>query len=311
MIEHTFGGNWTHEKLERVRKYLVAYTQIMKKRRYSYAYIDAFAGTGYISAKENIAEEELQISLPELLTSEVKDFVDGSARVALQVEPRFRKYIFIEKSKEKVAQLEKLKCDFPEQAENIEVLHGDANQKLLELCQKSWHKERAVLFLDPYGMQIPWSTIERVAATNAIDLWYLFPIGVAINRLLKRDGDISDSVRARLNDAFGENDWFEIFYRVSQAKDIFGESDILVEKTADFEIIKRYFIDRLSTIFPGVAQNPLWLTNSKNTPLYLLCFACSNKYAASIATKIAQEILNPPKKKRKLDEDTGAQLSFL
>ena len=128
MIEHTFGGNWTYEKLERVRKYLEAYTQIMKKRRYSYSYIDAFAGTGYFNAKEDIADEDLQISLPELVTSEVKEFVDGSARVALQVEPRFKKYIFIEKSKEKAAQLEKLRYDFPEQAEDIEVLRGVDNQ---------------------------------------------------------------------------------------------------------------------------------------------------------------------------------------
>ncbi|WP_335164969.1 hypothetical protein [Nostoc sp.] len=29
-------------------------------------------------------------------------------------------------------------------------------------------------------MQIPWSTIEAIAHTEAIDLWYLFPLGVAM-----------------------------------------------------------------------------------------------------------------------------------
>ena len=42
-----FGGNWTEEKLERVRKYLSAYTTIMSKQPFRFAYIDAFAGTGY------------------------------------------------------------------------------------------------------------------------------------------------------------------------------------------------------------------------------------------------------------------------
>ncbi len=46
---HLFGGDWTAEKLERVRKYLVAYATIMKAKRFRFAYIDAFAGTGYRS----------------------------------------------------------------------------------------------------------------------------------------------------------------------------------------------------------------------------------------------------------------------
>jgi three-Cys-motif partner protein len=38
---------WTQDKLERVRKYLAAYSRIMRKQRFLYAYIDGFAGTGY------------------------------------------------------------------------------------------------------------------------------------------------------------------------------------------------------------------------------------------------------------------------
>ena len=68
LIEHSFGGQWTHEKLERIRKYLAAYVKIMSKRRYSYEYVDAFAGTGYINKKDqdSLTDEEFQISLPEL-----------------------------------------------------------------------------------------------------------------------------------------------------------------------------------------------------------------------------------------------------
>ena len=277
----------------------------MSKRRYSYEYVDAFAGTGYINKKgqDSLTDEEFQISLPELLEPDVRGFVEGSARVALRIEPEFTRYIFIEKSKDKVDQLKNIKHDFPERSESIEIIHGDANEAILRLCNRSWDNSRAVIFLDPYGMQIPWSTIEKIASTEAIDLWYLFPIGVAINRLLKRNGDISESVRSRLNQAFGEDNWFDAFYKVSQSHDLFGGTDILLEKTADFETIKAYFIKRLESVFPGVAENPLWLTNSKNAPLYLLCFACGNRHAAEVAKKIAQDILNPPKGKSKKDVD--------
>ncbi len=47
---HQFGGDWTQEKLERLRKYLRAYMTIFTAnewaRHYTTYYVDAFAGTG-------------------------------------------------------------------------------------------------------------------------------------------------------------------------------------------------------------------------------------------------------------------------
>ena len=88
---------WTQDKLERVRKYLVAYSKIMAKRDFVYAYIDGFAGTGYHEVERD--DDDGKSLFNEL--EEVEAFMDGSARIALQVEPRFSKYIFIEKSRGK------------------------------------------------------------------------------------------------------------------------------------------------------------------------------------------------------------------
>ena len=307
MIEHPFGGQWTHDKLERVCKYLGAYVQIMKARSYSYAYIDAFAGTGYINRREVTDSEMQQILLfPEPTEPDAREFIDGSARVALGIEPEFSRYIFIEKNGERLSQLEKVKADFPKQASKITILRGDANEAILKLCRKDWSAHRAVLFLDPYGMQVPWSTVEKIANTQAIDLWYLFPIGVAVNRLLKKNGKIPASNRESLDRIFGETDWFEAFYDVIEENDIFGKTSVSNKKTADFDTIKKYLIRRLKDTFPGVAENPLCLRNSRNAPLYLLCFACSNRYGAKVATKIAQYILSTDKPQSK-----NAQLSLL
>ncbi len=73
---------------------------------------------------------------------------------------------------------------------------------------------------------------------------------------------------------------------------MFG-TEAKTEKIADFDGISRFFVERLKTIFPGVAKNPLALHNSANTPLYLLCFAASNARGAKTAVKIAQDILKP------------------
>lgn len=298
MIEHPFGGQWTHDKLERVEKYLSAYVQIMKEYNFSYAYIDAFAGTGYINRREATDLEKQQIPLlPGPAALDAREFINGSARVALGIQPEFNRYIFIEKDGDRSSQLEKVKADFPNQSSKITILCGDANEAILKLCQKDWRAHRAVLFLDPYGMQVPWSTVEKIASTQAIDLWYLFPIGVAVNRLLKKDGEIPVSNRESLNRLFGRTDWYELFYDVVKTGNLFGETSTKREKIADFDTIKRYLLRRLNDTFPGVAENPLCLKNSKNSPLYLLCFACGNPKGAKTAVKIAKHILSPPKKK--------------
>lgn len=286
MAKQKFGGDWTEDKLERVGKYLPAYTKIMNKRhRLRYDYIDAFAGTGY---RENKQKEDNSLPLFPEFDLPAQQFFDGSARIALKVEPRFHQYIFIEKNKNKARELEKLKEEFPEKADDILIINQDANEYLAELCSKDWSKRRAVLFLDPFGMNVTWETVTAIAQTKAIDLWYLFSMGV--NRLLKVDGKIDESNRKKLDDIFGTTDWYDTFYQTRGSVNLFGEYS-WTEKTADGKSIEQYFVDRLKTIFPGVAENPLLLRNSQNSPLFLLCFAAANKNAVGPALRIANHIL--------------------
>jgi three-Cys-motif partner protein len=284
-----FGGDWTEQKLERVRKYLAAYTKIMHKQRFRFAYIDAFAGTGY----RNLSQEDnpRQLLLPELGESATQEFLDGSARIALRVTPRFTKYIFIEKSPGRFEELQKLRSEFPALASDIILVNADANAYIKDICEnRRWDRHRAVLFLDGFGMEVEWKTVEAVAKTKAIDLWYLFPLGVAVNRLLRRDGKIDESIRHRLNAIFGATDWFDTFYKLRTESTIF-EKVTRLAKAASFDLIGHYFVKRLKEVFVGVAENPLPLYNSRNVPLYLLCFASGSPRGAPTAIRIAQNIL--------------------
>ena len=110
MKKQRFGGDWTEEKLSRVKKYLVAYSTIMNKYPLQYAYIDAFAGTGYRTL--NTPDEQGQLMLPELIDPESQQFIEGSAKIALQVKPEFNKYIFVEKDEEKIKELVNIKATF-------------------------------------------------------------------------------------------------------------------------------------------------------------------------------------------------------
>jgi len=158
--------------------------------------------------------------------------------------------------------------------------------------RSNWLDHRAVLFLDPYGMQVEWETLEAVAATRAIDLWLLFPLGIGVNRLLTRSGDIPASWRKRLDILLGTTDWYDEFYRVPDDQGTLFDSpkEEQIAKTR-METIGGYFVRRLQTIFPGVAREPGVLRNSSNNPLYLLCFAAANENGAPTALRIANHLL--------------------
>lgn len=289
--EHRFGGDWTDEKLQRLEKYLNAYTNALKKQNFKLAYIDAFAGSGYIKPQSTDNSEADLFN--DLLESENRQYLEGSVIRALRISPPFDRYIFIEKSLKRVQELEKLKEAFPDKASRLKIINQDANEYLKDLCLNyNWENHRAVLFLDPYGMQVEWSTIESIAKTEAIDLWYNFPLGVAVNRMLTKDGKICEDWVNKLDLIFGSHDWFDMFY-VESAQTKMFDDDYSPEKIGNFVIIQQYLLKRLKSVFADVAKNPLSLCNSKNNPLYLLCFAVSNRSekARGLATKIAQEIL--------------------
>lgn len=296
MTQHAFGGDWTEEKLERVRKYLAAYTRLLKgnqgaRKKFKIIYVDAFAGTGYRSKKKRKAYPILSLFEELKEEHEHEAFTKGSARVALEINPPFDFYLFIENDSEYANELDRLKTEYPEKADGIKIVGENANTYLKKWCARPlWGKFRAVVFLDPYGMQVEWSLIEAIAKTQAMDLWILFPLGVAVNRLLTKNEEPPKAWSEALTRIFGTDEWDKAFYKQKTDLTILGELESTT-KVADLEAIGRFFVDRLRTIFPFVADNPLPLRNSTNNPLYLLCFAAGNPNGGPTAVKIAEHIL--------------------
>ncbi len=291
--QHQFGGSWTSKKLDNIQKYFVAYTTIFKSnpkaKFFKTIYIDAFAGTGY---RKPSGEDTDSIFLPIFSDEEVQRFYEGSVKLALNTSPRFDKYVFIEQDPDRFEELKKIKNEYPDFSKDIFIKNEDANTYLNRICELvDWMKFRAVIFLDPYGMQVDWNTIKKIAETKAIDMWLLFPLGVAVNRLLRRDGRLSVNITNRLNKIFGSEDWKEVFYKEEEIDSLFGKENHII-KVGNFAKISNYFVKRLKTIFAGVADNPLPLYNSRNNPLYLLCFAAANEKGAKPAIKIANYILH-------------------
>ena len=229
--------------MTRLAKYLAAYRNIFtsnaKARHFTTWYVDAFAGTGSRVAPEN-ATARLDLADEAYADDESNCYRDGSAKIALGLTSPFDRYLFVEKSKKRISELRGLiQREFPGLEARCELKQGDANAALCAWCkERNWSKERAVVFLDPYGMQVEWSTIQALGATKGVDLWYLFPLGVA--RMLTHDGKMDDSWRKRLTTLFGTADWEERFYRVEVKQDLFG----------DFQELQRDATGRLRTFRP-------------------------------------------------------------
>lgn len=223
-----------------------------------------------------------------------EEVIEGSAKLALKAQNKFDKYIFVEQNKRFAKELNKMIAEqFDDLSNRIEVYNADCNSKLQELCKIiNWRINRAILFLDPYATEVKWETLKAIAETKAIDVWYLFPLSAA-TRLMKNDREIEPSWKAKLDMIFGDSGWYEEFYNEDPQLSLFGDNDKFI-KSANTEALTKYICERLKTIFPAVAQNPRILYNTKNSPLFLFCFAVSNDSpkAIGLALNGANHILN-------------------
>lgn len=285
-----FGGAWTQRKLAVLKKYLQAYTTIFNRnaraRFYAISYVDAFAGTGSLQRPEPTGFTEL---LPELRKLD-EEFRKGSVRRALEVTPPFHKYVFIERDAAKCQELRDMSSEFPNRT--VEIVNNDANKALLEWCRNlDSIRERAVVFLDPFGASVKWEAIEALGRTRAVDLWVLFPYS-AINRMLVRDRKPPRAWSQRLSAVFGTKEWEAKFYSTTAFQSLLDPNETVesVHKSADHRLITEFYVQRLKNEFEAVSR-PFPLHNSNGSLLFILFFAAANEHSAKTGLKIANEII--------------------
>lgn len=290
MAKQKFGGAHTEEKLGKLDAYLKAYSTALKNQGFRLVFFDAFAGTGDIQ----IGQDASLLSV-----DEYSPFIKGSAHRALQLGVAFDEYVFVEKSRSKAKVLEELKNQYPLIAPRISVRQADANEELLEFCSKTdWSKCRAVVFLDPYGNQVKWTTIEAIARTGAIDLWYLFPAGLGVHRQIGKDAKVHTTHQASLDEVLGTPDWRQTFIEEKEGIDLFGGTKELA-KVATPKSITHFMIERMGEIFEGGVLEEWLPLGSKGIHMYSLLFAWANpSEKAKLAGKLAKAVLGSKQRGR-------------
>lgn len=293
---HEFGGNWTLIKLELLERYLAAFNTALKDmpsadRRFKRIYIDAFAGTGKCSV--TVSGDKIEI--------------DGSARLAIETSPEFDQLHFVDLKKKHVEALNALSQLYPKRG--IKVWQGDANEQIVNLLgQMDWKGSRAVMFLDPYGMAVKWETLASIAATQAIDLWYLFPISGVCRQAAHKFEKVDESKAEALTRILGTDKWVTEFYRPTGQDDFFtpGAAESRLERHMDVKAIQKYVKLRLEDLFPVVLE-PIQLPVS-GSPLFSLFFVSANRSekAMGLTKRIANHILGIGRQ-GKLGVTTGAK----
>jgi len=276
-------GPWAAEKLESLARGLDYYTTYLKNQPYwQKVYVDAFAGPGLSMVRSRATDDKPLASTgmgdlfepsantepPDPVEEEVR-YLKGSPRVALDLKYPFDRYIFIERDPKRLRELEAMKAEYGD-SRNIEIRRGDANQVLLDILGSGFSKRthRAYIFLDPFGIQVPWSTIEALAASRAIEVMINFPMGMAIRRMMPRSGDVPKGWSISLDTFFGSPDWRS--YAYEETSDLAGRRTV---KFVDSEArLLDWYRSRLKSTF-GFASEAQLITNTRGGRLYYLIWA--------------------------------------
>lgn len=267
-------GPWSRVKHDIIRRYGAEYSKILSNQVSkggirSYAYVDAFAGAG------THVEKGTGILVP------------GSARLALDTQPPFPEYYFIDIDSVKAEELGRMADERPE----VEVMPGDCNRLLLDevFPRLRWEdRKRALCLLDPYRLQLRWDVVAAAGQMRSIEIFVNFPI-LDINRnVLGRGGPKSERKAVEMTRFWGDDSWRESLYGKDFQLGLFGDERTAQKRSNDH--VAEQYRQRLQRVagFKCVPQ-PLPLMNSVNGTLYYLFFASANATGQRIVEHIFEK----------------------
>ncbi len=295
MISQKFGGKHTERKLTAISDYLPAYTTALSGQNFNLHYIDAFAGTGLCTVSINGRET----------------LIPGSASIAVNCMPSFDSLTFIEKIKNKCKALQRLADGSP--SLNIKVLHGDANYFVVQSVNalKNWN-DRAILFLDPFGMEVDWNTLKVAAESKKVDVWYLFSLSGLYRQAAIDPSSITKEKENAINRALGTNEWRQAFYSKPEPSRTNGDlflNELIEEcekaperRTHGAEDILAWVEKRFNTIFSYVHPPEILYQEGRNIPMFALFYMMANDSgkAIGLGKKIVASIFEKVRKKSEL-----------
>lgn len=279
---HRFGGTWTAAKLAVLAGYLDTYTKALR-HKFALHYFDAFAGDGSYSPAAGGEHP-------------------GSVRIALGFQD-FASYTFVE---QKPSRFRRLQSVLEAQAcsDRCRAIKGDGNAQAIEFCRRmNWRGNRALMFLDPYGLSVNWSTLEAVRETRGVDAWYLFPLSAVAREMTLSPGARDADKDAALDRVLGTSSWREDLYRQDPSPRLFGDAP--EARRVPITELREWVTDRLSNLFPSAQLAAILHRGSKSDrhggpQLFALYFLVSNesKAATDLADRLFRGVMHALRRER-------------
>lgn len=257
-------GRWTEIKLEILRKYASAYTQVLRKQSFvkAVAYIDGFAGAGSHISKETGLE------------------IDGSPKIALECDG-FTHYHFIDLDGSRTRRLRELAAG----RDGVQVHDEGCNKVLLEdILPRYRYKDyrRALCVLDPYALNPAWKVIEAAGKMGSVEIFLNFMIMDANQNVLwKNPEKVRPDQVARMNAFWGDESWRNVAYK--QEENLFGTYDA---KGSNDDVVEGYRRRLKEVAGFKCVPVPLPMRNSRGAAVYYLFFASHNATGEKIVTQI-------------------------
>jgi len=240
--EHSRDKHWF------LGRYIDAFTTSMKDKWGGLHYIDLFAGVGIERLNESGIIEW------------------GSPLIAAQAPHPFTCLHLCEKNKRKHEALahrtSRLRPD-------VQVLHGDANRKVVEIVSEIPPGTLSLAFLDPYGLHLDFETLRSLSDIRA-DLIIFFPDHLDALRNWERH--YLNDPDSNLDRCLGSGaDWRSILDSTPQ--------DHLAEA------LRELYIQQIGSL--GYTEFRCQRIKSKGHPLYVLILCSRSKIAAKLWSGIS------------------------
>jgi len=271
-------GFWTQSKLQILEDYLGAFLTACSGRAKGAVYLDAFAGEG--AGRDRLTDSEF----------------DGSARIAAAATASngsgfcFNHLRFVELKTTRADEIRKeFHAAFPDR--DIDVVPGDCNEQIPRLLAEmpedlTWYPTFA--FLDPFGIELHWDTINALAAhkrtrTYKVELFMLFASPAIMRIAGLTEAKAVFDADERLTRLFGCDDWRPIV-DARRSHRIGGD-----QAREAFVNVMRW---RLAHDLRYQRTHVLEFKNSGGTPIYHMVFATDNGAGDRIMAQLYDSAAN-------------------
>lgn len=265
-------GEYARRKLQWLDRYLpAALTATVTKHRR--VYVDLFAGPGVNKDGETEFKSGALRALRALGKGELEPaFTDA---VLVNIEPADHEAL--------VRRIDRLcaggGCRVPR--DHIVIELGDANELIPAITQRFDPLDYLLVFADIEGpTDLPWTSVEALkrAGHQSVDLYVLFPLEMAISRMIAYDRDRQFQFEHQLTAFFGTDAW----------KDIAAATRVTDSRAPEFRRrITDLYCRQLETLWEE-AGSVLEVKLRGDQGLYRMLFAASHEAASKISQAVGR-----------------------